>query len=119
MLRYRVRNNEHKAIIDRLTKETTDMTTFEVAHLREQGQDMIIVPVNKYFGHKSNSEQNNIRSVIQRYARSAGLAGTVVPVWDAGFGRMGFLAPREWYPFFSSLTLADVAANINRKLICS
>lgn len=94
------------------------MTTFEVAHLKEQGQDIIIVLVDRSFGNKTESEQNQITSELQICARSAGLAGTVVPVWDSGGGRMGFLAPRPWHPFFKSLSLMDIAANINRKLTC-
>lgn len=94
------------------------MARFEVAHLREQGQDIIIVVVDRSFGYKSNAEQNQIRASIQACATSAGLAGTVVPVWDNGGGRMAFLAPRPWAPFFQSMTLADVAANINRELTC-
>jgi hypothetical protein len=94
------------------------MTTFEVAHLREQGQDIIIVLVDRSFGNKTESEQNQITTGLQICARSAGLAGTVVPVWDSGGGRMGFLAPRPWHQFFKGLSLRDIAANINRKLTC-
>lgn len=92
------------------------MTTFEVAHLHEQGQDMIIVAVSSTFGSYGNGKQNQLCSLLQRSATAAGLAGTVVPVWDAGFGRLGFLAPTPWLPFFRSLGLADVAASINRTL---
>lgn len=94
------------------------MATFQVAHLREQGQDIIIVLVDRSFGYKSSTEQNQICAGIQACAASAGLAGTVVPVWDNGGGRMAFLAPQPWVPFFQSMTLANVAANINRELTC-
>ena len=92
------------------------MTTFEVAHLREQGQDIIIIVVSSAFGTFSPQEQNRICGLLQEAASSAGLAGTVVPVWDASFGRMGFLAPRPWQPFFRGLSLQDVARSINRTL---
>jgi len=94
------------------------MAQFRIAHIREQGQDMIIVPLEDSFRYKSNREQNEIRAALQMCARGAGLAGTVVPVWDAGGGRMGFLAPQLWQPFFSGLDLAWVAANINKTLTC-
>lgn len=94
------------------------MPTFDVAHLREQGQDIIIVVVNRSFGSRPRSEQNEICESLQKCALSAGLVGTVVPVWNAGGRRMGFWAPRPWHPFFRSLTLASVAANISRKLTC-
>lgn len=92
------------------------MTTFEVAHLREQGQNMIIVVVSPRFGNSGASEQDRICRQLQIAASSAGLAGTVVPVWDSGGGRMGFLAPRPWHSYFRSLSLHTVAMNINRSL---
>ncbi len=95
------------------------MAQFRIAHLRRQGQDMIIVPLDRSFGHKLNTDQNEICAGLQACARGAGLAGTVVPVWDAGGEKMAFLAPRPWHPFFSSLSLADVEANINKTLTCA
>jgi hypothetical protein len=92
---------------------------FDVAHIRQQGIDLIIIPLTTSFGSKSPGEQDDITRELQLRARSAGLAGTVVPVWDNGGGRMGFLAPPAWHPFFSSLTLHDVASNVNRGLICN
>ena len=94
------------------------MERFDVAHLREQGQDMIIVVVADSFGLKSTTEQNQICAALQACATSAELAGTVVPVWNAGGGRMGFLAPELWHGFFRSIDLSFVAANINKELTC-
>lgn len=93
-------------------------TTFDVAHVKEQGVDLIIVFVASSFGHKTNHEQNEVCASLQACATAAGLAGTVVPVWDTGGGRMGFLAPQNFHPFFRSVSLADVAVSINKKLTC-
>ncbi|NQV29534.1 MAG: hypothetical protein HQ508_01485 [Candidatus Marinimicrobia bacterium] len=93
-------------------------TTFEVAHFQEQGQQVIVVFVASSFGHETSTGQNHICSNLQSYARAAGLAGTVVPVWDAGGGRMGFLAPQQWRGFFSGLSLSALSANVNKKLTC-
>jgi hypothetical protein len=95
------------------------MVEFAVAHVREQGQDMIIVPMKREFGLKAESEQHQLIGELQQVARKAGLAGTVVTVWEASRGRMAFIAPRPWHPFFRSIGLSWVAANINRKLIVS
>jgi hypothetical protein len=95
------------------------MVTYDVAHIREQGIDLIIVLVDPSFGYKTHQEQQRIADALQECATAAGLAGTVVPVWDAGGGRLGFFAPPNWHPFFSSKDLTFVAANINRKLTCS
>jgi len=92
------------------------MPQFQVAHLNEQGQDLIIVPLDASFDSKTQSDQNGIVGELQARSAAAGLGGTVVPVWDAGGGRMAFIAPRPWHPFFQSIGLDFVAANLNRQL---
>ncbi len=92
------------------------MPSFKIAHLREQGNDMIIVPLTSDFGHKISSDQQAATSELQVRSRAAGLAGTVVPVWDAGGGKMAFIAPQQWHGFFKSISLQWVFANINKNL---
>lgn len=92
------------------------MPRFDVAHIKEQGIDLIIIPLNSSFRFKNESEQHEIISELQLRASNAGLAGTVVPVWDNGGGRMAFIAPENWHPFFRSINLQFVTANINRQL---
>ena len=87
------------------------MPCFKVAHLPEQGQDMIIVPVNDSFGAKSNEVHRSFIDEVQAAASSAGLRGTIVPVWSRGF-----IALTPWHPFFRKLSMRTVAANINREL---
>ncbi len=41
------------------------MPRFQVAHLHEQGQDIIIVPLADSFGSKSEAEQDEIISELQ------------------------------------------------------
>ena len=94
------------------------MAEFRIAHLREQGQDMIIIPLDRDYGQKTDAQQNDIRYSLQVCARGAGLAGTVVPVWDAGGGRMGFLAPHQWRNYFSSINLRIVSQSLNKVLTC-
>jgi len=92
------------------------MPRYNIAHIREQGQDIIIVPLESSFGHASSSRQQETIDTLQAHARSAKLAGTVVPVWDGGGGDMGFLAPRQWHPFFNGLSLEMVSQSLNREL---
>ena len=99
--------------------ENTTMVTYDVAHIKEQVIDLIIVVVDSSFGLKTPGEQQRITTALQECATVADLAGTAVPVWDAGAGQMGFFAPTNWRPFFSSIDLAFVAANINRELTCA
>ena len=93
------------------------MSKYKIAHLREQGQDMIIIPLDKNFEYKTNNEQSEIVDSLQSYATSAGLAGTIVPVWLHG-PQMKFIAPRPWHPFFKSLTWNAVISNLNKELTC-
>jgi hypothetical protein len=92
------------------------MPRLKVAHIKEQGQDMIVVPLDSGFGRKVGSDQKVIAAELQLRSQSAGLAGLVVPVWDNGDGRMGFLAPHNWHGFFSGLSLRWVFANVNREI---
>lgn len=91
--------------------------TYDVAHIREQGQDMIIVPVKSSVNSMTSQQQNELKSSIQFFARDAGLAGEVCLVWNNG-SRFSFLAPRQWHPFFKGINMSFVAANINKKLTC-
>ncbi|WP_343716784.1 hypothetical protein [Inquilinus sp.] len=92
------------------------MPDLKVAHVRQQGVDLIIAPLDRQFGYKTREAQQEIIDEIQLHSRSAGLAGTVVPVWDGGGGQMAFIAPRNWHAFFRSLNLRAVWANVNREL---
>lgn len=94
------------------------MSEFEIAHIREQGQDMIVVPLSDEFGRKTPQQQAATERELQICANAAGLAGTVVTVWDGGGGRLHFRAPREWRPFFQSIDLAWVSMQLNRTLTC-
>ncbi len=95
------------------------MATFDVAYIKEQGQDVIIVVVSPAVGNLSLPGQHKIHDSLQAAATSAGLAGTVALVWDPSSGQMGFLAPAEWNDYFQNLSLETVSAKVNRKLTVS
>jgi hypothetical protein len=90
--------------------------TIKLAHIRHQGVDLIIVPLKSDFRWKSQVEQRRIVDELQDRASNARLAGTVVPVWDAGAGRMGFAAPTRWHSFFKSISLLFISRNLNKTL---
>jgi len=94
------------------------MPKFRVAHIHEQGVDLIIIPLDTSFGFKPKADQSRIVRALQACASDAGLAGTVVPVWKTPSGDWSFLAPPNWAPFFRSLDISDVALNLNRELTC-
>ena len=91
------------------------MPRFEIAHLKQQGVDLIIVPVESAFGSKGQAAQHAMISELQTRARAAGLAGTVVPVWGDG-RRLQFIAPKGFHPFFGGIDIQFVRANINKAL---
>ncbi|CAO3401850.1 hypothetical protein [Azospirillum palustre] len=92
------------------------MPQFDVAHIRQQNIDLIIIPLDHSFDHKSDADQRAAIADLQIHANAAGLAGTVVPVWQNHQGRMAFIAPRPWWPFFQSMSLGDVQRNINKTI---
>lgn len=91
-------------------------STLKIAHIREQGVDLIIVPMDRAFGQRPKADQQMIIAELQDRSIAARLAGGVVPVWDCGHGQMGFMAPQGWHPFFQSINLSWVYANLNREL---
>ena len=94
------------------------MAKFQVAHFREQGVDLIVIFLDSSFDQKSDEEQAEVHSALQLCASSAGLKGTVVPVWTVG-NSMRFRAPQNWHSFFKSDGLyPTLVANINRELTC-
>ena len=92
------------------------MPTFQVAHIRRDGQDVIIVPVDSSFGKRSPAEQARIQEAFQRSAAAVDMPGVVVPVWEDASGRMAFRAPPPWHEFFKSIDLVYVATALNRSL---
>jgi hypothetical protein len=97
-------------------KRQIAMPTFQVAHLRRDGQDVIIVPVDRSFGKRSPPEQARIQEAFQRSAAAADIPGIVVPVWEDPTGRMAFRAPPPWQEFFKSIDMVYVATALNRSL---
>ncbi|QDU45219.1 hypothetical protein Mal52_37100 [Symmachiella dynata] len=91
------------------------MPSFKCAHVREQGVDLVIAPVNSSFGRKSDTDQQETIDAMQLAAKSAGLAGTVVPIWNIG-NRTVFIAPPNWHPFFKSISWNDVLASVNKEI---
>jgi hypothetical protein len=99
-----------------VTNRMDAMPTFQVAQLRRDGQDVIIVPVDRSFGKRTPAEQARIQEAFQRSAAGADMQGVVVPVWEDASGRMAFRAPPPWHEFFKSIDMVYVATALNRTL---
>jgi hypothetical protein len=92
------------------------MPKYRVAHIHEQGQDMIIFPLEAKFGHLTQSDREQELAALGFQANKAGLRGAAVAVWDAGGGRIAFMGPQPWHPFFQGLSLQFVRANLNKEI---
>jgi hypothetical protein len=90
------------------------MQRYDCAHIREQEVDLIIILLDSSFGRKTREDQTQVIAILQMHANEDGLAGTVVPVWDAGGGRMAFIAPQQWHPFLANINGPWLAQNMNR-----
>jgi hypothetical protein len=95
------------------------MHEYKVAHICQQNADLIIIPLDGAFHYKTSAQQRQMIQALQAAAVSAGLRGTVVPVWDRPDGRMGFIAQTNWHPFFTSIDRGFIDQNINRKFTCN
>ncbi|MGE0597436.1 MAG: hypothetical protein AB7P07_13815 [Hyphomonadaceae bacterium] len=91
------------------------MPRFDLVHTKQNGVELIIIPLKKHFGYKSLDEQQQMIRGFQDRAVAAGLKGTVVPVWVSG-ETFSYIAPPQAETFMKGVTLEWVAANINKSL---
>lgn len=96
------------------------MMSVKIAHINEQGQDMIIIPVAGEFGRRATEDRRAALEAMRHAVREHGLAGTVVPVWpaedDEDMERFHFMAPRPWHGFLRNRNWQWIAANLNRTI---
>jgi hypothetical protein len=91
------------------------MPALKAAHIREQGHNMIIFPLDQSFGRKSDRDRSTALAELERRAHEAGLAGRAVAFWE-GTNRTHFMGPRPWHPFLKGLSMNDVLASVNKQI---
>jgi len=91
------------------------MPTFKLAHIREQGQNMLLFPLSGTFSQKTSHEQQSILAELEDRAHAAGLAGRAVIFWESG-GRTHSLGPKPWANFLRSLSMQAVLASVNKSV---
>lgn len=91
------------------------MPTIELAHIREQGQNMLLFPLGDSFGRKSESEKHSILSELERRAHGAGLAGRAAVLWESG-GTTYSIGPKNWANFLRSISIYDVLRSVNKSI---
>lgn len=92
------------------------MPSFKIAHILHEGANLVVVPLSSSFGRKTEEERRQILDELRRKAFETGIAGTLIPVWDRGGGRMGFIAPKSFHALLQGLSLPQVLAYVNRTL---
>jgi len=91
------------------------MPKLKAAHINEQGQNMIIFPLDRTFGMKTDHARSELLEELERRAHAAGLAGRAVAIWERG-NQTHFLGPRSWQMFLQSISMRWVLANVNKEL---
>jgi predicted class III extradiol MEMO1 family dioxygenase len=91
------------------------MGRFQVAHIREQGQDLIVIFVSDAMHYEPDTERSKALLSLQIASRRAGLAGAVVLVWEYA-GQMEVFCHTAFHNFFQSVPYQLLAANINKTL---
>lgn len=98
------------------------MGNFNIAHVTEQGQTLIIVLVSGTFGELPEAEREAARQKLQRCADEQRLAGTVVCIWDETAEQMGCHAPPLLRQIFRGRRLREFTDKMNalggKKLPC-
>lgn len=93
------------------------MTEYKIAHVQEEGNDIIFVPLDCDFAQKPNEEKQEVVRSLQLFARCNGMAGQVVPVWASG-PSFSFIAPLELTVYLRGLSWDFITGNINKTLAC-
>lgn len=94
------------------------MQRLKIALVHELGRDIVIVRMGGSYPTDAMRVKDDIRQQLQIAAAAAGISGVVVTVWRANAeGLMGFLAPRQLYPYFQSLDLPTVTRLSEDELI--
>lgn len=94
------------------------MEKYDVAYFKEQGVVLVVIFLDSSFEYKTDDEKAKAVIALQVCATSAGLVGTVIPVWEVG-NSFKFIAPKNWHAFFRTPNIYQLLlANINKKLSC-
>jgi hypothetical protein len=89
------------------------MPRYEIAHIREQGQEILLFALNQSFGHQSEKDQLAALDEFSRRCRGANLRGSVAILWPAG-AQTRFIGPQNWHHYLGSINLAYAISRRNR-----
>lgn len=95
------------------------MITYRIGNICEQGQYIVIIPLDSLFGNLLEETQLCIISKLQKCSIDAGLKGDVIVFWWSG-SDYRFIAPRKWHPLLRTPGVFEhLLSKLNKTLIIS
>jgi hypothetical protein len=91
---------------------------YKIAHVKHQGNNMVIVWVSRNFFYGSNQDQSRWFTAIQQCVRSANLAGQTLLVTEDN-GRFRYYGPNNWHNFLRTIDREWVRVRLNKELTCT
>jgi len=88
---------------------------YKIAHIREQGKDVILIPITNVNNELTNEKLNEIRRIFQTHAIQTKLSGDVCLVWEFN-NKLCFLAPNQWKAFCTSLNMRIIKQYLNQEM---
>lgn len=92
------------------------MPSVEIAHVRTQNVNVIIVPLEREFTLRTPANQEGVVREISAAARGAGLDGAVTIVWEDSRRNFNFLGPRNQQAFYRGIDMRWVRRHLNTTL---
>ncbi|WP_172705021.1 hypothetical protein [Sphingomonas sp. LH128] len=91
------------------------MPKFKLAHIKEQGQNMLLFPLDASFSNNTPAQREALLQELEDRAHAAGLAGRAAVFWNTG-NRTFWLGPPPWRNFLNSINMHTVLASINKSI---
>jgi hypothetical protein len=92
------------------------LSSIEVAVLRREKQDLIVVPLAEAFELRTPNEKNLILLELRDAIRAADLDGELIAFWEDGKGRTRYVAPPELDAFCRLLTRRWLKHHLNARI---
>ena len=91
------------------------MAKYRVAQLTHEGENVILVPVDRSFGKRAQEHREQELVKLRAAAASTGLNGTVVIIWDSA-GSVAAFGPDKWKNFAENLRWTSLRTKMNSDL---
>ena len=88
----------------------------DIARITYGSADLIVGLLPNSFDQKTSEEKNVILVAIQNAARSAGIVGRLIAIWEDGMGERKTLAAPDLSALCYILSIRWVKKNLNARL---